>query len=145
MEKRSPKSLSHVWPLFRGFGGLYYAKLRWNRPKTKKAHICLTQCKEMVFWQSGANLGSLICPPDKCVISFAYLPPLTFGCLRPSWLWLWGNEALLGLFTSLYLRTATLHILWQTAQVTSGLAPHTQLQKSQHRALKHMDYPQFKL
>jgi len=39
MEKGSPKSLSNVWPLFRGFGGLYYAKLRWNMPKTKKAHI----------------------------------------------------------------------------------------------------------
>ena len=57
MEKGFPKYLCHVWPLFRGFGWLYYAKLRWNRPKTKKAHISVwpnarTRCfdKLVLIW-----------------------------------------------------------------------------------------------
>ena len=71
--KVASKSLSHVWPLFRGFGGLYYAKLRWNRPKTKKAHISVwpnarKRCfdKLVLMWRSSTQR-----PPfklvDKCL------------------------------------------------------------------------------
>ena len=85
MEKGSPKSLSHVWPLFRGFGGLYYAKLRWNRPKTKKAHISVwpnarKRCfdKLVLIWL--LNRNSITCLVARISSPFFLLHTSKFDC-----------------------------------------------------------------
>ena len=93
-----------MWPLFRGFGGLYYAKLRWNRPKTKKAHISVwpnarKRCfdKLVLIWRKILTLD-LTASLSAVILQSSSLCPckdtLILACiLLPSGRRLWGTSA----------------------------------------------------
>ena len=84
MEKGSSKSLSHVWPLFRDFLGLFYAELRWNRPKTKKAGFLFDQMQ-------GKGVLTNLRLNESCRIDGSGGPHIGLGPAERAWIVLLEN------------------------------------------------------